>query len=109
MQRALNRLTVTGKRKAGPDNRPPLVDIFVPIENGELERLLGARVVRRLQAQGITTTGVRIGTVMLGSFLKALERVTRPVVSRSAVGITNERLPTSDEVLSKYQTPTGKR
>lgn len=109
MPLALNRLKGTGKRKAGSDDHPLFINIPVAVSKDELKRSLGARAVRTLQAQGVTTTLVRISTVMLGSFLHAQERVTRPASSWSATGIANGRLVSSDKILSKYHDDASRK
>lgn len=103
MERALNRLEGCGKRKARSTDRPPLVDIPIAITDNGLVESLGPRSVRKLQRKGHTITGVKIGTVLFGEFLKARERVTRPAIVRGVQGITAGGNLTSDEVLERYR------
>ena len=84
MDRAIKRLHGTGKRKARPDDRPPLADIPLAIIEKELNSSLGPRAAMMLQRAGHTIAGVRIMTVLFSDFMKAQERVTRPAISRSA-------------------------
>lgn len=53
MLRASNRLKGIEKRKTRPINRPPLADIPVAINEDEVEKSLGARAVRKLQAEAL--------------------------------------------------------
>ena len=101
MERAINRLQGTGKRKARPHDRPPLADLPIAIRESELNSSLGERAVRKMERAGHVITGVRVNTVLFGEFLKAQERVKRPAISRSAQGVTNGGLVTCDEVMEK--------
>ena len=103
MDRAINRLHGTGKRKARPDDRPPLADIPLAITEEELNSSLGPRAANKLQRAGHTIAGLRIATVLFGGFLQAKERVTRPAISRSAQGVTAGGLVTCEEVMAKYR------
>ena len=103
MDRAINRLHGTGKRKARPDDCPPLADIPLAITEEELNSSLGPRAANKLQRDGHTIAGLRIATVLFGAFLKAQERVTRPAISRSAQGVTAGGLVTCEEVMAKYR------
>ena len=99
MDRVINRLHGTGKRKA----RPPLADIPLAITEEELNSSLGPRAANKLQRAGHTIAGLRIATVLFGGFLKAQERVTRPAIFRSAQGVTAGGLVTCEEVMAKYR------
>ena len=81
MDRAINRLHGTGRRKSRQDNRPPLMNPS-----------LGQRAVLKLQWVGHAIAGVRIVTVLFDGFLKARERLARPAISRSAQGVTARHL-----------------
>ena len=81
MDQASNRLHPTGKGEVRPDDCPPKADILLPINEEDLNSLLGLRAVKKLQRAGHTVAGVRIVTVFLGEFLKVQEWVTRPALS----------------------------
>ena len=102
MDGAINRLPGTWKRKAHPDDRPPLADISLAITEEELNSSLRPRAVMKLQRAGHTIAGVRIVTVLFGGFLKVQERVTRSAIFRSAQGVTAGGLVTCEEVMAKY-------
>ena len=60
MDRAINRLHRTGKRKARPSDRPPLVDIpLLAITEEELSYSLGPRAGMKLQRTSSTIGGGR--------------------------------------------------
>lgn len=61
----------------------PLTNLRVEIS----ER--GAPALGKLKQGGQTINGLRV-TIMFGGFLKARKRVTRPAISRSISGITQE-------------------
>ena len=61
MERAINRLQGTGKRKARPHDRPPLADLPIAIREGELNSSLGERAVRKMERAGHVITGVPEG------------------------------------------------
>ena len=67
MERAINRLQGTGKRKARPHDRPPLADLPIAIRESELNSSLGERAVRKMERAGHVITGVRVNTVLFGS------------------------------------------
>ena len=71
MDRAIYRLHRTRKRKARPDDRPPLADIPLANTEEELNSSLGPPAAMKLQRAGHTIAGVRIVTVLFGDFLKA--------------------------------------
>lgn len=74
MERAMKRLQGTGsKRQPRPDDRLLLADGLVVISENEMMACVGPRPVRKLQYGSQTVTG---------EFLKAQEKVTRPVTSR---------------------------
>ena len=103
MDRAINRLHGTGKRKARLDDRPPLADIPLAITEEELNFSLGPRALIKLQQAGHTIAGVGIVAVLSGGLLKAQERGTRPAISRSAQGVTAGGLVTCEERMAKYR------
>ena len=103
MGQAIKRLHGTGKRKARPDDRPPLADIPLAITKEEFKSSLGPRAVMKLQRAGHTFAGVRIVTVLFGGFLKAQKRVTRPAISRSAQGVTAGGLVTCEDMMAEYR------
>ena len=100
MEKAMGRLQGCAKRKERPTDRKPLSDIPIAITENELQDSLGDRAVRKLQQQGYTVTGLRVGTVMLGGVVKASKFNKKRAISRSSGGVPDGGLLTCDAVLA---------
>ena len=95
-------------RKSRSANHLLLADIPVAISKNELTAAPGTCSVRRLQQYGHVITGLRVGTVMFGKYLKAGERVTHPVIYPMQ-GVTNGGLVTYEELLAQYRRTWGRK
>lgn len=63
--------------------------------------------MRKLRGNdGYILTGLRIGTVLFGGFLKAQQRITRPATSRRAKGVVNGSVLTRDGVVVELEAET---
>eukprot|EP00904_Undaria_pinnatifida_P002903 jgi/Undpi1/12613/HiC_scaffold_6.g02282.m1 len=100
MEKAMGRLQGCGKRKERPTDREALSDIPVAITEKELQDSLGERAVRKLQQQGYTVTGLRVGTVMLGGVVKTRRYNKKRAISRSSGGVPDGGLLTCNAVLA---------
>lgn len=89
MQRVMDRLQETGKRKARPTERPLLTDVPIAITENQLIESLGSRSARKLKENGHVIAGVSICTVMLGEFLK--ERDITRVEKETATAAKRQR------------------
>ena len=108
--RAIYRLKGRGtKRKDREGARPPLGDIPIISSETQLAAAVGDRGLRQLRDNGYSLTGLRVGTVMFGEFLKVQQSVTRPATNRSAKGVANGGVLTRDEVLTELEEGTRKK
>ena len=108
--RAISRLKGRGtKRKEREGARPPLGDIPIVSSETQLAAAVGDRGLRQQRDNGYSLTGLRIGSVMFGEFLKVQQSITRPATNRSAKGVVHGGVLTRDEVIMELEEGTRKK
>eukprot|EP00903_Cladosiphon_okamuranus_P021308 g19579.t1 len=101
-ERALSRL-LRPKRKVTEIDRPRLEDVPITVTNERLEELIGDNDVRALRAKGPTTTGLRVSTVVLGTFLPNQNKRPKGPPKRANLGRPEGNLLSAPEWVAEQE------